>query len=154
MELFGRSPATLPQCKCDDAPWVPPYSAASPNRTGSCGFRKSLFCLRLRQSFSREMRFAAVGFEPTDCPRNPLEKQDNSPITSNRCTTGCTTESGSPPSVTPDLLQLLAQLATLSDEQRALLTKLLNSLYQSNGTPNTLDDTLHHGFEEPKGETV
>ncbi len=68
------------------------------------------------------------------------------------CTTGCTNDANSPLPASQDLLALLAQLASLPAEQRAMLAHLLHPP-AANNTPTNFDDTLPRGFEQPKGET-
>ncbi|MEO2088309.1 MAG: hypothetical protein ABGY75_02275 [Gemmataceae bacterium] len=65
----------------------------------------------------------------------------------------CREEPEIPPSVPPDLLRLLAQLATLPADQRALLGRLLTGHEPSGTTPTGLDDSLPPGFERAKGES-
>jgi hypothetical protein len=94
---------------------------------------------------------AAVGFEPTTEAKNPLEKQGDSPIEQVGCTSGCT----NPSATSPDLLALLAQLAALPADERAMLAKLLTLPTAKNqNAPKPLDDTLPAGFERPEGTTV
>ena len=135
------------QCEPNAAHPVPTRTARRKEK-GTCVFRR---CLS-HKGFRRREKVAAVGFEPTTSATNPLGNQPIPPADQFGCTHGCTSTPATPPSAPPDLLQLLAQLAALPADQRAMLSRLLNPPTPTTDAPVGLDDSLPRAFERLRGD--
>jgi hypothetical protein len=84
-------------------------------------------------------------------PSEVAEIQAGQPLSPFGLPAVCRDQSVPPPSTPPNLLTLLAQLAALPADQRAVIAKLLTTT-PTPDIPAGLDDSLPRGFERPTGE--